>query len=189
MPWARFDISLGQQERNDGLPTAQGVFSCSQHGIDSVEFLAATNPGEPPRPLAQIASGGETCRFMLALKSSLQASDPVPLQVFDEIDAGIGGRAAQAVAAQLAALARDRQVICVTHLPQIACFGDNHYRVVKRLDKGHAVASVEPLEESPRVEELALMLGSDAEDHLLRSAEELLRRARNAVEDPVAVSA
>ncbi len=189
MPWARFDVSLRREEREDGLPTAQGTYSCSQHGIDAVAFLAATNPGEPLRPLAQIASGGETCRFMLAVKSSLQANDSVPLQVFDEIDTGIGGRTAHVVGRKLAALARDRQVICITHLPQIACFGNNHYKVVKRLEKGQAVARVEPLDESPRVEELASMLGSEAEDHLLRSAEEMLRRARAAGETLVAVKA
>jgi len=189
MPWAKFDISLRREEREDGLPTAQGRYACSQHGIDTVAFLAATNPEEPLRPLAQIASGGETCRFMLAVKSSLQANDPVPLQVFDEIDTGIGGRTAHIVGRKLAALARDRQVICITHLPQIACFGDNHCKVVKRLDKGQAVARVEPLDDSPRVEELASMLGSEAEDHLLRSAEEMLRRARAAGENLVGVKA
>lgn len=187
MPWARFDVSLRREEKEDGLPTAQGAYSCSQHGIDAVAFLAATNPGEPPRPLAQIASGGETCRFMLAVKGTLQANDPVPLQVFDEIDAGIGGRTAHVVGRRLAALARGRQVICITHLPQIACCGDNHYRVVKRIEKGQAVARVEPLDESPRVEELASMLGVESEDHLLRGAEEMLRRARAAGQSPVAV--
>ena len=186
MSWAKFGITVRSEERVDGLPTAHGRYSYNHHGIDIVEFLAATNPGEPLRPLVQIASGGETCRFMLALKSTLHANVPVPLQVFDEIDMGMGGRTAHTVGRKLAALARDRQVICITHLPQIACFGDNHCKVVKEVEKGQAIAHVETLDENPRVEELAVMLGSDSDGHLLRSAEELLRRAREPEEDLVA---
>lgn len=146
MPWTRFDISLMWEENPDGLPAYQGLYSFSQNGIDRVQFLATTNPGEPPRPLAEIASGGETCRFMLALKSALRQADSVPTLVFDEIDSGIGGRNAHTVGKKLAALAQDRQVICITHLPQIACFGDNHCRMVKDISSGQAVTLIEHLE-------------------------------------------
>jgi len=186
LPWASFDISLQRVEDANGLPTPQGTYSYNQHGIDRVEFLAATNPGEPLKPLVDIASGGETCRFMLAVKSSLQRSDPVPLLIFDEIDMGIGGRSAHTVGKRLSALARDRQVICITHLPQIACFGQNHYRAVKEFSSKKAMTRIEQLEEQPRVEELAVMMGSQADDLLLQSAEELLRRAKQEERQAVA---
>ncbi len=189
LPCAKFDISLQQTEDDQGLPTPQGTYSCNQHGIDRVEFLAATNPGESLKPLADIASGGETCRFMLAVKSSLQCNDPVPLLVFDEIDMGIGGRSAHIVGKRLAALARDRQVICITHLPQIACFGQNHYRIVKEVSSSQAATRIEQLDEGPRVKELAIMMGSRADDLLLQSAEELLRRAQEDDKEAVAAMA
>jgi DNA repair protein RecN (Recombination protein N) len=189
LPWAKFDINLQRTEDDRGLPTPQGTYSCNQHGIDRVEFLAATNPGESLKPLAEIASGGETCRFMLAVKSSLQYNDPVPLLVFDEIDMGIGGRSAHIVGKRLAALARDRQVICITHLPQIACFGQHHYRVVKEVSSNQATTLIEQLDEGPRVEELAVMMGSQEDDLLLRSAEALLRRAQEKEKETVAAVA
>ena len=177
MPWARFDIQLTREERDDGLPAYQGKHSFNQHGIDRIQFLASTNPGEPLRPLADIASGGETCRFMLALKSALRQADSIPTLVFDEIDAGVGGRNANAVGKKLAALARDRQIICITHLPQIACFGDSHYRVVKDVSSAQSFTSIEFLEGDCRVEELASMLGGTKKP-MLESAQELLVSAR-----------
>jgi len=177
MPWARFDISLTREESSEGLPAYQGAYAFSQHGIDRVEFLASTNPGEPLRLLADVASGGETCRFMLALKTALRRADSIPTLVFDEIDAGVGGRSAHVVGRKLAALAQERQVICITHLPQIACFGDDHYRVVKDVSGERAVVRLEQLTGDSRVEELAAMLGSDREHVMLESAQELLRRA------------
>jgi DNA repair protein RecN (Recombination protein N) len=177
MPWARFGINLRQEAHPDGLPTSQGTYSCNQYGIDRVEFLGATNPGEPLKPLAEIASGGETCRFMLALKSALRQADPVPTLVFDEIDIGMGGRNAHIVGRKLANLARDRQVICITHLPQIACFGQDHYRLVKEVRSGRAVTRIEHLEGGSRLKELAAMLGSKADGSMLESARELLKRA------------
>lgn len=117
MPWVRFDISLAREESSDGLPAYQSAYAFSQHGIDRIQFLASTNPGEPLRPLADIASGGETCRFMLALKSALRQADSIPTLLFDEIDAAVGGRNAHVIGRKLAALAEGRQVICITHLP------------------------------------------------------------------------
>ncbi|MBI3947606.1 MAG: DNA repair protein RecN [Armatimonadetes bacterium] len=128
-------------------------------GADRVEFLISPNPGEPLKPLARIASGGEMSRIMLALKSVLARVDRVPTLIFDEIDAGIGGRTAGVIAAKLAALARDRQVICVTHLPQIAGRADAHFLVRKEVRGDRTVVQLHPLTEPERVEELARMLG------------------------------
>lgn len=180
MPWAKFDIELSQAESEEGLPTSRGRRSFGPYGIDRVEFQGATNPGEPLRPLAEIASGGETCRFMLALKTALRQADSVPTLVFDEIDMGVGGRSAHIVGRKLAALARDRQVICITHLPQIACYGQSHYKVQKEVSSGRALTLIERLEGRARVEELAAMLGSQSDGAMLESARELLRLAGGA---------
>jgi len=177
MSWASFDIRLIREKQDNGLPVCDSRYSFTQHGIDRVQFLARTNPGEPPRPLADIASGGETCRFMLALKSALRQADSIPTLVFDEIGAGVGGRNANIVGRKLAGLARNRQVICITHLPQIACFGDNHYRVVKDISLTQSITSIENLRGDCRVEELAAMLGGTKKP-MLESARELLMSAR-----------
>lgn len=177
MPRAKFDVSVISNEFHDGVAASPDKPVCGQYGIDRVGFLGATNPGEPLRPLADIASGGETCRFMLALKSVLRQADPVPTLLFDEIDSGIGGRHAHIVGRKLAALARDRQVICITHLPQIACFGQDHYRVTKEVSSGRASTRTEHLEGNSRLEELAAMLGSHADGPLLDTAHDLLSHA------------
>ncbi len=178
MSWASFNVDIVREECEDGLPVYNGNYSFTQNGIDRMQFLASTNPGEPPRPLADIASGGETCRFMLALKSALHRADPIPTLVFDEIDAGVGGRNANVVGKKLAALARNRQVICITHLPQIACFGDNHYLVMKDVSLPRSTTSIEHLKGKQRVRELAAMLGG-INKPMLESAQELLTSSRN----------
>ncbi|MDP2663800.1 MAG: DNA repair protein RecN [Dehalococcoidia bacterium] len=177
MPWARFDISLRQVERQDGLPAARGRYAYGPSGVDRVEFLGVTNPGEPLKPLGDIASGGETCRFMLAVNTALRQADPVSTLVFDEIDMGVGGRKAHIVGRKLAALARDRQVICITHLPQIACYGQSHHKVHKEVRSGRASTRIELLDGEARVRELAAMLGSYSDGSMLDSARELLARA------------
>jgi DNA repair protein RecN (Recombination protein N) len=177
MSRACFNIHLTREEREDGLPAYQSKYLFSQHGIDRIQFLASTNPGEPPRPLADIASGGEICRFMLALKSALRQADSIPTLVFDEIDAGVAGRNGNTVGQKLAALARNHQVICITHLPQIACFGDNHYRVTKDISSAQSLTSVKYLQGDCRVEELAAMLGGTKKP-MLESAQELLASAQ-----------
>ncbi len=130
-------------------------------GVDRVEFLVAPNKGEEMRPLARIASGGELSRVMLAIRSLCGAGDPVKTLVFDEVDAGIGGRVAEAVGRRLRDLARGNQVLCVTHLPQIAAFADQHYRVLKFAAGGRTETSVKLIGEGERVEELARMLGGE----------------------------
>jgi DNA repair protein RecN (Recombination protein N) len=147
-------------------------------GVDSVAFVIAPNPGEPPRPLARIASGGELSRVALAIKQILAGADRTPTLVFDEIDAGIGGRSAEPVGRSLWLLARTHQVLCVTHLGQIAAYADAHFRIEKGQRDGRTVTRVERLDESERVGELAQMLaGSEGGVAARASAEELLGRA------------
>jgi DNA repair protein RecN (Recombination protein N) len=163
-------------------------------GVDRVEFLLSANPGQPLRPLSKIASGGEISRVMLALRSVLgshpeekmngegadgEASTPVPVLIFDEVDVGIGGVTAEAVGEKMQELARSFQVFCVTHLPQIARRADHHYRVVKSLHEEHTRVEVRPLDDEERVCELARMMGRESEANL-RHARELLDEARRA---------
>jgi DNA repair protein RecN (Recombination protein N) len=147
-------------------------------GGDRVEFTFAPNPGEPPRPLARIASGGEASRLSLALKVVLAAADETPLLVFDEVDAGVGGRNATALGERLRALAAFHQVICVTHLAQVAAYADAHVHVGKRLIDGRTVADARVLGAEERTRELAAMLaGADAGSEAHAAAEALLRSA------------
>jgi DNA repair protein RecN (Recombination protein N) len=143
-------------------------------GVDSVEFLFSANPGQPPKPIQKVASGGELSRLMLALKSVFADFDEVPVLVFDEVDAGIGGRTAQAVAEKLKKLSRGRQVLCVTHLPQIAARADNHIRVIKDVRGDRVGITVETLEGRRREEEIARMLGGTITETSLRHARELI---------------
>ncbi len=158
------------------LETAPEV---SARGLERVEFRFSANPGEEPRPLARIASGGELSRTMLAVQAVLAAADRVPTLVFDEVDAGIGGRVAAAVGEKLAAVARGRQVLCVTHLAQIAARADHHLRVVKAVRGGRTRVAVDALSGAARVEEIARMLAGQAlTPAALRHARELLEPAR-----------
>ncbi len=153
----------------------------SEHGADTVRFLISPNPGEEPKPLEKIASGGELSRVALALKSCIGArsahSAPLTL-VFDEVDAGVGGSAAEAVGRRLKGLARSSQVICVTHLPQIAGFADHHYSVEKHTVKGRTIAAVEELTPEARTREIGRMLsGEKVTAEALRHAEQLIKLA------------
>lgn len=152
----------------------------SETGIDRVEFKLTANPGEPLRPLHKIASGGEISRIMLALKTILANVDSVPTLVFDEIDVGIGGRTAERVGVRLRAIADERQVICITHLPQIASMGDHHYEVKKMTSGGRTVTTVQILSDEERVAEIARMLGgSSITKTVLKHAREMVS-TRNA---------
>ncbi len=175
----RFQVGFGTDPApaGEGLPVEGGAAAFDPTGIDRVEFLVATNPGEPLRPLARVASGGETARLMLALKVVLAEADPVPTLVFDEVDVGVGGRSGQVVGETLWRLGRHHQVLCVTHLPQVAAFADDHLAVGKELAQGRAVVRVRRLAEAERVAELAAMLGGDTAVNR-RSAGELLALAR-----------
>jgi DNA repair protein RecN (Recombination protein N) len=140
--------------------------------------VLSPNPGEELRPLARIASGGELSRIMLALKTVVRAEGPEPTVVFDEVDAGIGGRVAEVVGRKLHAIAVSQQVVCVTHLPQIAALADHHLAVRKRVDRGRTVTLVESLSAEDRVEEVARMLGGQTvTDTARRHAREMLNQS------------
>lgn len=146
-------------------------------GTDSIEFLLSTNPGEEVKPLSMIVSGGELSRIMLALKNVLAGYSDIPVLIFDEIDAGIGGAVAEIVGKKLRDVSSKHQVLCVTHLPQIACYAKSHFSVSKNLEKGRTVTRVKLLENAERVDELARMLsGVELTKKSREYAKELLER-------------
>jgi DNA repair protein RecN (Recombination protein N) len=146
-------------------------------GIDRVEFLIAPNRGEEPRPLRKIASGGELSRALLALKRVLADEGPAGTYVFDEVDAGVGGAVAEVIGHAIADVAQHRQVVCITHLPQIAALADAHYVVDKTEAKGRTQASVRRLSHPERIDELARMIGGiRVGDAARRAAAEMLSR-------------
>jgi DNA repair protein RecN (Recombination protein N) len=133
-----------------------------ESGADRVEMLFLANPGETPRPLRKIASGGELSRVILAAKTVLAGVDRVPTLIFDEIDAGVGGRLGAALGKTLAELGRHHQVVCVTHLPQLASFARRQWVIRKQTDRGRTRTTISPLDEANRVTELALMIRGDS---------------------------
>jgi len=171
MEKARFAVSIAQREIDDGVQVDGKRYAFDSTGMDQVEFMISPNVGEPLKPLSRIASGGETARLMLAMKTVLSRADDVPVLIFDEIDAGLGGRAGAVIGRKLWALARNHQVLCVTHLPQIAAFGDTHYRVAKEVHSGRTTTSVDRLEPDGSTEELAQMLGAHTETTFLSARE------------------
>lgn len=179
----RFTVFQSQEESAEGVPVGGDdghtrSLAFDARGVDRVEFLIAPNAGEAPKPLARIASGGETARLMLALKSVLATADATPTLVFDEVDVGIGGRSGQVVGETLSTLARTHQVLCITHLAQVAAFADGHFRIMKRDARGRTVSDVERLDESERIEELAAMLdGVPVTAAARASARDLAERA------------
>lgn len=142
-------------------------------GAERVEFYFSANPGEPPKPLAKVASGGEMSRLMLALKSLLAKVESVGTFIFDEVDSGVGGRTIHKVGEKLAKIAESKQVFCITHAPQVAAFADVHYGIVKEVNGERTRTQVEPLLESGRIEELARMLGGGEVEITRKHAEEL----------------
>jgi len=176
---ARFEVSLAQREDAKGVEVDGRRLAPGPRGFDRAEFVIAPNPGEPPRALSRIASGGEMARVMLALKSALADVDRIPTMIFDEVDAGIGGRVASAVAEKLADVAATRQVVCVTHLPQIAAAAQAHFAVQKRVKGGRTIALARRLSDRGRVDELSRMLGGSApDDVVLEHARRLLEEGR-----------
>ena len=146
-------------------------------GIDEVEYLFSPNPGQPPKPIARIASGGELSRVMLAMKSILAREDQIPTLIFDEVDAGIGGKTAKIVGEKLRHIARSHQVFCITHLPQIASQGEQHYRIAKSVQANHTATDIQPLNFTERIEEIARMSGGkEITDITRRHAKEMLTR-------------
>jgi DNA repair protein RecN (Recombination protein N) len=172
MPKSRVDVRVADRSAD---PAAW-----SQRGADDVEFFLSPNPGEDVRPLARIASGGELSRIMLAIRTLSAREEPGRTLVFDEVDAGIGGAAADAVGARLQALGRRYQVLCITHLPQIAARGSAHFQIAKHLRGGRTQTVVAKLDDSGREVEIARMIaGAEVSPQVLASARELLERRRN----------
>ena len=181
MQSARFGVDFQTKPDLNGIPITDGTrIAFDQNGFDRAEFLIAPNPGEGLKPLAKIASGGETSRLMLGLKNVMAKADEVPSLIFDEIDQGIGGRVGLVVGHKLWNLSRTHQVFCVTHLPQLAAFGDQHYQVQKIVDNGRTLTRVENLNGEARLLELSQMLGEVGEG-TLRSAHELMQVARQII--------
>jgi DNA repair protein RecN (Recombination protein N) len=176
-----FEVGLGRRPAASGEPAVEldgDAVAFDAAGVDVVVFRFRPNAGEPARPLARIASGGELSRVALAIKRVLAEADETPTLVFDEIDTGIGGRTADPIGRSLWGLARRHQVLCVTHLPQIAAHADAHYRIAKRERDGRTVTTVERLDREGRIVELAAMLGGGPGDGpSLAQARELLDRA------------
>ena len=180
-PTGVFEVALGRRSAAADEPAVEldgDAVAFDASGVDQVVYRLAPNPGEPARPLARIASGGELSRVALAIKSVLAEADDTPVLVFDEVDTGIGGRSADPVGRSLWALARRHQVLCVTHLPQIAAHADAQYRIAKRERDGRTITEIEHLDREGRIVELAQMLGGDVGGAAtLASARELLDRA------------
>ena len=175
MPKASFQVQTGRREAPDGVAVNGKRYAFDAQGIDEVEFLVSLNPGEPLKPLAKVASGGETARLMLALKCVLREVDPVETLIFDEIDTGVGGRSGQVLGEKLFQLSRQHQVICITHLPQVASFGDSHFFISKFVEQGRTLTKIEDLSGERRVRELAQMLGQ-VTSATEQSAREMLRQ-------------
>lgn len=166
MPKVRISIQVSSQTK------------LNPHGMDEVRFLISTNPGEPVKPLSKIASGGELSRIMLAIKNVLTQTEDVGTLIFDEIDTGVSGRAAQKIALKLGEISHRKQTLCVTHLPQLAAMGDHHLLIKKSLSEEYTFTDVFSLTEEERVSELARMLSGDAITELsMQNAAELLERA------------
>ncbi len=180
MEGARFGVDFQTQPAPDGgYVTLDGIeqrLAFDQSGIDQIEFLISANPGEPLKPLAKVASGGETARLMLALKTALAQVDETPTLIFDEIDQGIGGRVGDIVGRKLWGLSSEanHQVIVVTHLPQLAGYGDAHFHVSKAVADGRTITHVASLDTPGRIRELAAMLGTQG-DTARSGAESILR--------------
>ena len=175
---ARFEVEMTTRPDATGLSLPDGNrVAFDSKGYDRVEFLVETNPGEGFKPLVKVASGGETSRLMLALKNVLAKADQVPTLIFDEIDQGIGGRVGMVVGEKLWTLSRQHQVMCITHLPQLAAYSDQHYKVTKQLQDGRTITAVIPQIGEERRNELAQMLGPVGQG-TLQSVDEILQLVR-----------
>jgi len=178
MSGARFQVDFQQEPDPNGIPLPSGErVAFSADGHEQVEFFIETNPGEGFKPLVKVASGGETARLMLALKNVLVQADHIPTLVFDEIDQGIGGRVGTIVGHKLWMLAQGHQVFCITHLPQLAAFGHQHFRVQKSIIDGRTTTQAQPIDNEERLHELAQMLG-EVSDSTIHSAREILQIAQ-----------
>ncbi|MBP1962082.1 DNA repair protein RecN [Paenibacillus aceris] len=181
MERTQFRVQVEQvlDERN-GIEVEGKKVKYSRQGIDQIEFLMAPNPGEPLRGLSKIASGGELSRIMLAMKTIFARIDQIPVLVFDEVDTGVSGRAAQAIAEKMSNLSGSCQVFSITHLPQVASFADVHFYIRKEVDQERTFTRVQDMPDAGRIEELARMLGGvEVTETTLHHAGEMLAMARN----------
>ena len=186
---AHFKVAVTQTQANDGvpLPGKEGRWAFSDKGIDTVEFLLSPNPGEPLKPMTKIASGGETSRIMLALKSILSEADLTQTLVFDEVDVGVGGRSGGVVGEKLWALTSSHQVLCITHLPQIAAFADDHFKITKQVVDDRTRTRVDRLDPEEQEQEIAAMIGgAPVSPAALENAREMLRDAAHLKESKAA---
>jgi DNA repair protein RecN (Recombination protein N) len=179
MGGAIFQVRLTRRPDPNGLAVGDSSFAFDLTGVDQVEFLVAPNVGEAPKPVARIASGGETSRIMLALKSALSEADQTATLVFDEVDVGVGGRSGRVIGEKLWQLARHHQLLCITHLPQVAVFGDQHQKIRKVVQGGRTSTAVDALDGGELVEELAQMVGGATAGVIARrAAQDLLEQAQ-----------
>ncbi|MBQ1091989.1 DNA repair protein RecN [Streptomyces sp. B93] len=182
MPHARVSFDIRQTEDPEGVEVGGRTVAYGPSGVDEVELLLAPHPGAPPRPIAKGASGGELSRVMLAVEVVFAGTDPVPTYLFDEVDAGVGGKAAVEIGRRLARLAKSAQVVVVTHLPQVAAFADRQLLVEKTNDGSVTRSGVKVLEGEERIRELSRMLAGQEDSETARAhAEELLATARGEV--------
>jgi DNA repair protein RecN (Recombination protein N) len=182
---AVLETRVSQRTAPEGAVEIKGErFQLRSDGIDACEFFFSPNSGETPRPLARIASGGELSRLMLALESVLRRGDLIPTLIFDEVDAGIGGGIAEVVGRKLQEVSEDHQVLVITHLPQVACLGDRHFRIEKHTASGRTATSIEPIEDEARVEEIARMgAGLEVTVAAIKHAEEMLKAGKRKTEN------
>lgn len=179
MKHCQFLVDLGRTEDTQGITTFEGKgMKIFTSGFDEAQFLICPNIGEVPRPLADIASGGELSRIMLAIKGILARVDEIPTLVFDEIDTGVGGKTAQRVAEKLKNISQSHQVICITHLPMIASFADHHLHVEKIISSDRTTTLVRPFNQNERITEIANMLGGVSETSL-KHAQELIMNSNS----------
>ncbi|MGG1551682.1 DNA repair protein RecN [Paenibacillus ferrarius] len=180
MERTQFRVQIDQIPDERGIEVDGVRVRFNRQGVDQVEFMMAPNPGEPLRGLSKIASGGELSRIMLAMKAIFARIDQIPVLVFDEVDTGVSGRAAQAIAEKMAVLSAACQVFSITHLPQVASFADVHFYIRKEIDQERTFTRVQDLPESGRIEELARMLGGvEVTETTLHHAGEMLTMAKN----------
>jgi len=177
---AAFEVRLTKNRSDSGSVVVDNVrCDVTPDGVDRAEFFISLNSGESVRPLAKVASGGEISRIMLSLKKVFAETDQIPVLIFDEIDNGISGRIARIVGKKLKEVSENHQIICITHLPQIASLGDAHYSVVKHIDNGRTLTSIRLLSDDERVSEVAKLLGGESvTESALQSARELIFEER-----------
>ncbi len=173
-----FRISITRETSSDGdIDTGDKRYILYPHGLDRIEFMLSANEGEDLRQLRKVASGGEMSRIMLALKNVIQSADIVDTLIFDEVDAGISGKTAEIVGRKLKSLSKNRQVLLITHLPQIAAMSDSHYLVQKGKSDGRITTMVKNLSEKEKVREVARMLaGAEITEISIKHAEELIQK-------------